>query len=104
MRTRIQSSNSRIPCVLMEPHGQVHVYGPQCTDLTLIDLPGIVRFTGSREHESLGQDIKALINDYLLNDRCVILAVVPANVDFHNSEIMADARKVWTLTTLNPKP
>ncbi|KAK3247800.1 hypothetical protein CYMTET_42715 [Cymbomonas tetramitiformis] len=73
---------------------EVHVYGPQCTDLTLIDLPGIVRFTGDKESKTLGEDIKALINDYLINERCVILAVVPANVDFHNSEIMADAKKV----------
>eukprot|EP00854_Cymbomonas_tetramitiformis_P000908 gene908-1422_t len=72
---------------------EVHVYGPQCTDLTLIDLPGIVRFTGDKESKTLGEDIKALINDYLINERCVILAVVPANVDFHNSEIMADAKK-----------
>ena len=28
------------------------------------------------------------------NPRCVILAVVPANVDFHNSQILHDAKKV----------
>ena len=34
------------------------------------------------------------MNDYLKNTRCVILAVLPCNVDFHNSQILAEARKV----------
>ena len=34
------------------------------------------------------------MTDYLANTRCVILAVLPSNVDFHNSQILADARKV----------
>jgi interferon-induced GTP-binding protein Mx1 len=34
------------------------------------------------------------MGEYLKNQRCVILAVVPANVDFHNSQIMADAKQV----------
>lgn len=73
---------------------KVKVTGPNCEDLTLIDLPGIVRSTGAGESASLVQDIQCLIDDYLKNSRCVILAVHPANVDFHNSQIMADAKKV----------
>ena len=73
---------------------QVRVTGPDCEDLTLIDLPGIVRSTGAGESTSLVADIQSLIDDYLSNSRCVILAVHPANVDFHNSQIMADAKKV----------
>lgn len=57
---------------------EVNVYGPDCLDLTLIDLPGIVRSVGKEENQSLITDIKNLINDYLYNERCVILAVVPA--------------------------
>ena len=72
----------------------VKLAGPRCEDLTLIDLPGIVRSTGKGESETLSQEIQALINAYLDNSRCVILAVHPANVDFHNSQIMADAKKV----------
>ena len=34
----------------------------------------------------------AIIFVYLY--RCVILAVLPANVDFHNSQILAEAKKV----------
>ena len=78
---------------------KVRVVGPDCEDLTLIDLPGIVRSTGAGESASLVQDIQSLIDDYLANSRCVILAVHPANVDFHNSQIMADAKKVDPETT-----
>ena len=72
----------------------VKVEGPHCEDLTVVDLPGIVRTRGVNEDASIIEDIKALIDDYLSNSRCVILAVIPANVDFHNSQIMADALKV----------
>ncbi len=73
---------------------EVNVYGPECIDLTLIDLPGIVRTVGKNETTRLIDDIKRLIDSYLVNPRCVILAVQPANVDFHNSQILADAHKV----------
>ncbi|KAG7352654.1 dynamin family protein [Nitzschia inconspicua] len=73
-------------------HVQVHC--PTCEDLTVVDLPGIVRSRVKGESENIVEDIKALIEDYLRNPRCVILAIVPANVDFHNSQIMADALQV----------
>jgi hypothetical protein len=34
------------------------------------------------------------MNDCLKNYRCVILAVHPCNVDFHNSQIYREARQV----------
>ena len=71
----------------------VEIHSPDCIDLTLIDLPGIVRATGRGESETLSPDIQALIDEYMKNDRCIILAVHPSNVDFHNSQIMRDAKK-----------
>ncbi|CAJ1965051.1 unnamed protein product [Cylindrotheca closterium] len=73
---------------------QVEMKCPHCEDLTLIDLPGMVRSHGKDESDTLGEEIQALLNDYLHNSRCVILAVLPANVDFHNSQILAEAQKV----------
>jgi interferon-induced GTP-binding protein Mx1 len=72
----------------------VNLQGPLCEDLTLIDLPGIVRSTGKGESASLSEDIQSLLDDYLKNPRGIVLAVHPSNVDFHNSQIMAEARKV----------
>jgi GTPase SAR1 family protein len=63
------------------------VQGPDCHDLTLIDLPGLVRSSANDESETLAEDVDRLMNDYLLNKRCVILAVCSANVDFHNSNL-----------------
>ena len=63
----------------------VELTGPQCEDLTLIDLPGIVRAAvGKGESDALARDVDALLDEYLGNERCVILAVHPSNVDFHN--------------------
>lgn len=63
------------------------VQGPDCHDLTLIDLPGLVRSKAHDESETLAEDVEKLMNDYLLNKRCVILAICCANVDFHNSNL-----------------
>jgi GTPase Era involved in 16S rRNA processing len=76
----------------------VKVVGPDYEDLTVVDLPGIVRSHGKDESQTLSQEIEVLIGDYLKNERCVILAVVPANVDFHNNQILSDAQKVDPMT------
>eukprot|EP01038_Epipyxis_sp_PR26KG_P015387 gene15387-20750_t len=90
-QTHIMSkSNKQIAWDIIE----LSVYGPTCCDVTLIDLPGIVRSVAKDEDENIVTEIRDLIDSYLVNKRCVILAIVPANVDFHNSQIMADARRV----------
>lgn len=61
---------------------EVKVFGPDCLDLTLTDLPGIVRSVSKHEPKSIISDIRRSIDFYLANPRCVILAVHPANVDF----------------------
>jgi hypothetical protein len=71
---------------------QVDIARPDCANLTLVDLPGIVRATGRDEHPSLITDINAIMEENLRNDRCIVLAVVPANTDFHNMQILKDAR------------
>lgn len=73
---------------------EIEVYSKDCVDLTLIDLPGLVRTVSKNERTELIDEIRSLINDYLRNERCIILAIVPANVDFHNSQILADAKTV----------
>jgi GTPase SAR1 family protein len=70
----------------------VNLCRPDVVDLTIVDLPGIVRMVGRDEDPKMIQQIRSIIDDYLKNERCVILAVHPANVDFHNSQVMSDAR------------
>ncbi len=64
---------------------EIELFGPDCVDLTLVDLPGIVRTVGKDEKESLIKEINDIIKEFLKNERCIFLAIVPANVDFHNS-------------------
>jgi hypothetical protein len=47
----------------------VDIKGPHCEDLTLIDLPGIVRSRGKDESSTLPDDIQSLLMDYLRNPR-----------------------------------
>lgn len=70
---------------------EVRLQSPSAVNLTLVDLPGIVRYAGKGESESLSEDIDKLMDIYLKNNRCIVLAIIPANVDFHNTEIMKKA-------------
>jgi GTPase SAR1 family protein len=63
----------------------VSVYGPQCLDLTLLDLPGMARARASDESESLVQDIDMLLRSYLQNPRCIILADCRSRVEANHS-------------------
>ena len=77
------------------------VYSPEAPDLTLIDLPGITR-VALRGTQQQGQDIEALtvglVADYCeKDDRTIILAVIPANVDLSTSHALAMAKK-WDPT------
>ena len=68
--------------------------GPDYVDLTSTDLPGFVLSTADNESKSLSQEIDNMIDSYLQNDRCIILAVVPANANFRNNQILAKAQLV----------
>jgi hypothetical protein len=63
----------------------INVKGPGFPNLTLTDLPGIVRSVNDGEDEAIIVKVRALIDRYLGQSRTVILAIVPANVDIHNN-------------------
>jgi hypothetical protein len=65
-----------------------------CEDLTLVDLPGMIRAVGDGEDASIIEKVKALIDSHLQNERCVVLAVHQAGDDFQNSGIFHDAKRV----------
>lgn len=69
----------------------IDIKGPGKPNLTLTDLPGLVRTTADGEDENIIERIRALVNRYLIQKRTIILAVVPANVDMHNTEILQAA-------------
>lgn len=51
--------------------------GPNCPDLTIIDLPGIVRTTTAGQDQTVIETVNALLEKYLRKERTVILAVAP---------------------------
>ncbi|ORY49394.1 hypothetical protein BCR33DRAFT_581647 [Rhizoclosmatium globosum] len=71
----------------------IEVYGPSYPDLTLLDLPGLVRTVADGEDRSIIPRVRALVERHLKQERTIILAVVPANVDIHNTEILQAAKK-----------
>ena len=53
----------------------VEMQAPDVPDLTIIDLPGIVRTAVEGQDVSVIEDVRNLLNRYLKQDRTVILAV-----------------------------
>jgi GTP-binding protein EngB required for normal cell division len=74
---------------------EITVCSKENVNVTLVDLPGIMKFDVEKDKGStLIKDIDDLLEIFLNNERCIILAVIPANVHFSNTEIMARAKKV----------
>jgi len=58
---------------------------PDVPDLTIIDLPGIVKTAVQGQQHTVVDEVNGLIESYLQQARSIILAVVPANVDVTTS-------------------
>ena len=67
---------------------------PTAPELTIVDLPGIVRTATDGQSEDVIATIDSMLNHFLENPRTCILAVIPANVDLATSEILQRAAKV----------
>jgi hypothetical protein len=48
-------------------------------DLTIIDLPGIIRTTTAGQSQSVISQVDNLLNYFMKQQRTIILAVIPAN-------------------------
>lgn len=77
------------------------VFSPECPDLTLIDLPGITRVAlqnSDQQKVDIEEVTTNLVAKYCKeDDRTIILAVVPANIDLSTSHALALAQK-WDST------
>ena len=72
----------------------IELEAPSVPDLTVIDLPGIVRTSVEGQDAGVIEDVGNLINKYLQRDRTIILAVIPCNVDIATVDILERARNV----------
>lgn len=72
----------------------VKVEAPGAPDLTLIDLPGIVRTATAGQDPAVIGQVNSLVESFLQQERTVVLAVVPANQDVATIDILERARGV----------
>lgn len=71
----------------------IELSGPTLPNLTLTDLPGLVRTVSDGEDVSIIPRIRDMVNRYMKQSCTIIIAVVPATVDFHNTEILQAAQE-----------
>ncbi|KAL8885217.1 MAG: hypothetical protein Q9192_006680 [Flavoplaca navasiana] len=73
---------------------KIEVVGPSQEHLSVVDVPGIFRkITEGFTTQIDIANVRAMAERYMDNPRCVILAVVPANVDIATQEILEMASK-----------
>ena len=79
----------------------VELSGPHHENLTIFDVPGIFRSesTGHTTEEDILL-VKDIVSSYIRNERTIILAVLAANVDLANQEILAVSRFLSSSTCL----
>jgi dynamin 1-like protein len=70
------------------------IFSPDVIDLTLVDLPGLVKNPVGDQPKDIEAKVKSLILEYVSNPNALILAISPANNDIANSEALCLAREV----------
>ncbi|KAJ8610480.1 hypothetical protein CTAYLR_007776 [Chrysophaeum taylorii] len=82
------SSGFSSDCIVVE------VRAPNVPDLTLIDLPGIVRTVTAGQDARVIGDVNTMIERFLKQERTIVLAIVPANQDVATVDILERALRV----------
>ncbi|KAK4221389.1 dynamin family protein [Podospora fimiseda] len=72
---------------------RVEVTGPDRPGLTMVDLPGLIHSETKSQSASDVQLIQDVVEGYMKQQRCIILAVVSAKNDFANQIVLKLARK-----------
>ncbi|EZG78969.1 putative dynamin-like protein [Gregarina niphandrodes] len=74
----------------------LRICGPECPDLTLVDLPGITRvpLKNSDQTDDIERLTREMASRYAEDPRTIILAVIPANQDISTSDALQLARRV----------
>jgi len=68
------------------------IYSPHVVNLTLVDLPGMVKVPSQGQPADIVKKIDDIIIEYISNENCLILAVTPANIDLVTSDALVMAR------------
>lgn len=70
------------------------IRSPNVMNLTLVDLPGMVKLATGNEPADIEEQVKNMIRKYISNENCLILAVSPGNNDLANSDALKLSREV----------
>lgn len=74
---------------------RLEITGPNEEHLSVIDVPGIFKRTTSGLTTKADMEmVEGMVHNYMKNARCIMLAVVPANVDIATQEILEKAEDV----------
>ncbi len=70
------------------------IYSTKLIELTLVDLPGLVKVPLKGQPENIDNQIKKIVLDFISNSNSIILAITPSNIDISNSDSLKIAREV----------
>ncbi|PGH20399.1 hypothetical protein AJ80_03544 [Polytolypa hystricis UAMH7299] len=71
----------------------IEICGPNRPQLTLVDLPGLIHSANKSQSEEDVELIKSLVQDYISEERTIVLAVISAKNDYANQVILKNCRK-----------
>ena len=70
------------------------IFSSKLIDLTLVDLPGLVKVPLKGQPDNIDSQIKKIVLDFISNSNSIILAITPSNIDISNSDSLRIAREV----------
>ena len=80
---------------------KIVISGPDRENLSIFDIPGIFRnLTAGKTTESDIELVKGMVKSYIKDERTIILAVVPANVDIATQEILTVSMSCHLVRTM----
>ncbi|OMJ72351.1 hypothetical protein SteCoe_29218 [Stentor coeruleus] len=71
----------------------VDLFGPNMTNLTLVDLPGIVSIASEGQPKDIVQRIEKIVKDRISSNHVLILAITPTSNDSSNSKSVPMAKQ-----------
>lgn len=71
----------------------VDLFGPNMTNLTLVDLPGIVSIASEGQPEDIVQRIEKIVRQRISSNHVLILAITPSSNDSANSKSVPMAKQ-----------
>ncbi|KAF7988953.1 hypothetical protein HCN44_007263 [Aphidius gifuensis] len=70
------------------------IYSPHVVNLTLVDLPGLIKISMDKQKPDIGKEIEKMVREYIEKKNSLILAVTPANSDLANSDALKLAQEI----------